>query len=81
MFFFLKGLHPRIVAEGFELAKKEALAVLDKLKIPINSDRETLIQIARTSLRTKLTLENADILTDVRRHPFLLDCMSSRRTV
>ncbi len=40
--------------------------MLDKLKIPITNDRETLVQIARTSLRTKLTLENADILTDVR---------------
>ncbi|CAF4212787.1 unnamed protein product, partial [Rotaria magnacalcarata] len=56
---------PRIVAEGFELAKKEALRVLDTLKIPITADRETLIQIARTSLRTKLSLENADILTDI----------------
>ena len=40
--------------------------MLDKLKIPITADRETLVQIARTSLRTKLTSENADILTDVR---------------
>ena len=59
-----EGLHPRIVAEGFETAKKEALQILDKLKIPITADRETLVQIARTSLRTKLATENADILTD-----------------
>ncbi|CAF4327867.1 unnamed protein product, partial [Adineta steineri] len=52
-----EGLHPRIVGEGFELAKKEALQILDKCKIPINNDRETLIQIARTSLRTKLSME------------------------
>ncbi|CAF3926406.1 unnamed protein product, partial [Adineta steineri] len=60
-----EGLHPRIVGEGFELAKKEALQILDKCKIPINNDRETLIQIARTSLRTKLSMENADILTNI----------------
>jgi len=60
-----EGLHPRIVAEGFELAKKEALQVLDKLKVPITPNRETLIQIAQTSLRTKLSAENADILTDI----------------
>ncbi|CAF1144271.1 unnamed protein product [Adineta steineri] len=47
------------------IAKKEALQILDKCKIPINNDRETLVQIARTSLRTKLSMENADILTDV----------------
>ncbi|CAF0829512.1 unnamed protein product [Didymodactylos carnosus] len=63
-----EGLHPRIVAEGFELAKKESLNVLDKLKIPLKTnpiDREILVQIARTSLRTKLTLENADLLTEI----------------
>lgn len=60
-----EGLHPRIIGEGFETAKKEALAVLDELKIPIKNDRETLLQIARTSLRTKLSQENADILTDI----------------
>ncbi|CAF1106730.1 unnamed protein product [Rotaria sordida] len=60
-----EGLHPRIVAEGFELAKKEALQVLDTLKIPVTVNRETLVQIARTSLRTKLSIENADILTDI----------------
>lgn len=44
--------------------------MLDKLKIPIKADRETLVQIARTSLRTKLSSENADILTDVRQKSF-----------
>ncbi|CAF0976753.1 unnamed protein product [Rotaria magnacalcarata] len=63
--YITEGLHPRIVAEGFELAKKEALKIIDTLKIPIAEDRETLIQIARTSLRTKLSMENADILTDI----------------
>lgn len=63
--YIAEGLHPRIVAEGFDLAKKEALAILDKVKLPINTDRESLIQIARTSLRTKLSTENADILTDI----------------
>lgn len=63
--YITEGLHPRIVAEGFELAKKEALEILDKLKIPIGIDRESLIQVARTSLRTKLPADNADILTEI----------------
>ena len=58
------------MAEGFELAKKEALLILDQHKVPIKADRESLIQIARTSLRTKLPMENADILTDVRTRVF-----------
>jgi chaperonin GroEL (HSP60 family) len=55
-----------IVVEGFELAKKEALPVLDKLKIPVTTNRQTLIQVACTSLRIKFSLENANILTNVR---------------
>ncbi|CAF2847799.1 unnamed protein product [Rotaria sp. Silwood2] len=61
----VQDLHPHIFAQRFQLAKKEALQVLDKLKIPIKADRETLIKIARTCLRRKLSIENVDILTDV----------------
>ncbi|CAF1546295.1 unnamed protein product, partial [Rotaria sordida] len=60
--YIAEGLHPRILAQHFQLAKKEALQVLDKLKISIKVDRETLIKIARTCLRRKLSIENGDIL-------------------
>ncbi|CAF1305468.1 unnamed protein product [Rotaria sordida] len=63
--YIAEGLHPRILAQHFQLAKKEALQVLDKLKISIKVDRETLIKIARTCLRRKLSIENGDILTDI----------------
>jgi T-complex protein 1 subunit zeta len=55
--FLADGLHPRILSEGFELAKDEALRVLDSLKVvreDILKDRELLCSVARTSLRTKL---------------------------
>ncbi|POM73140.1 T-complex protein 1, zeta subunit, partial [Phytophthora palmivora] len=55
--FLADGLHPRILSEGFELAKDEALRVLDTMKITpedILKDRELLCSVARTSLRTKL---------------------------
>lgn len=55
--FLADGLHPRILSEGFELAKDEALRVLDTLKVAkpeIAKDRELLCSVARTSLRTKL---------------------------
>lgn len=51
------GLHPRILSEGFELAKDKALSVLDAIKtaLPdIAKDREMLCSVAKTSLRTKL---------------------------
>lgn len=55
--FLADGLHPRILSEGFELAKDEVLRVLETLKVvkkDILKDRELLCSVARTSLRTKL---------------------------
>ncbi|XP_053310871.1 T-complex protein 1 subunit zeta [Spea bombifrons] len=59
-----EGLHPRIVTEGFEAAKGKALEVLDQLKVSKEMDRETLINVARTSLCTKVHAELADVLTE-----------------
>lgn len=61
-----QGLHPRIIAEGFEAAKDKALAVLEEVKVTKEMDRETLVNVARTSLRTKVHTELADLLTEVR---------------
>uniref|UniRef100_A0A672GQT7 Chaperonin containing TCP1, subunit 6A (zeta 1) n=1 Tax=Salarias fasciatus TaxID=181472 RepID=A0A672GQT7_SALFA len=59
-----EGLHPRIIAEGFEAAKDKALTVLEEVKVTREMDRETLINVARTSLRTKVHAELADLLTE-----------------
>uniref|UniRef100_A0A8C7X5V4 Chaperonin containing TCP1, subunit 6A (zeta 1) n=1 Tax=Oryzias sinensis TaxID=183150 RepID=A0A8C7X5V4_9TELE len=59
-----EGLHPRIIAEGFEAAKEKALAVLEELKVTREMDREILVHVARTSLRTKVHAELADLLTE-----------------
>ncbi|PJF19638.1 T-complex protein 1 subunit zeta [Paramicrosporidium saccamoebae] len=60
------GLHPRVITEGFELAKKEALKFLDEFRIVKANgiDRETLISVSRTSLRTKVPVAVADNLTE-----------------
>ena len=63
----LQGLHPRLITEGFELARNKALEVLEDVKIKREVDRDTLIQVARTSLRTKVHQELADLLTEVGR--------------
>ena len=60
-----EGLHPRIIAEGYDLARLEALKVLEDFKMPIEINRKTLLDVARTSLRTKLHSKLADLLTDV----------------
>ncbi|ELW61950.1 T-complex protein 1 subunit zeta [Tupaia chinensis] len=59
-----EGLHPRIITEGFEAAKEKALQFLEQVKVSREMDRETLIDVARTSLRTKVQLNFADVLTE-----------------
>uniref|UniRef100_A0A8C9KXC2 Chaperonin containing TCP1 subunit 6B n=1 Tax=Panthera tigris altaica TaxID=74533 RepID=A0A8C9KXC2_PANTA len=49
-----EGLHPRIIAEGFEAAKIKALEVLEKVKINKEMKREVLLDLARTSLQTEV---------------------------
>uniref|UniRef100_F7CG77 Chaperonin containing TCP1 subunit 6A n=1 Tax=Equus caballus TaxID=9796 RepID=F7CG77_HORSE len=60
-----EGLHPRIITEGFEAAKEKALQFLEQVKVTKEMDRETLIDVARTSLRTKVHAELADVLTEL----------------
>ncbi|KAG7155022.1 T-complex protein 1 subunit zeta-like [Homarus americanus] len=59
------GLHPRLIAEGFDLAKVKAQEVLDQVKIVDEMKRERLCQVARTALRTKVQSDLADKLTEV----------------
>jgi len=61
------GLHPRLIAEGFELARNEATSFLDDFKVPAENvldDRERSLCIARTSLRTKLGANMADKMAE-----------------
>jgi T-complex protein 1 subunit zeta len=60
-----EGLHPRIIVEGFDLAKEKALEVLEKVKIPYKANREILVQVARSSLETKLTPDLSEHLNSV----------------
>uniref|UniRef100_A0A8C5VY87 Chaperonin containing TCP1 subunit 6B n=1 Tax=Microcebus murinus TaxID=30608 RepID=A0A8C5VY87_MICMU len=58
------GLHPRIIAEGFEAAKIKALEVLEKVKVKKEMNRKILLDVARTSLQTKVHAELANVLTE-----------------
>ncbi|GLH03416.1 hypothetical protein R5R35_007104 [Gryllus longicercus] len=60
-----EGLHPRMVTEGFDLARAKTLELLEKIKIPVEPTRDQLIDVARTSLRTKVHQQLADVLTEV----------------
>lgn len=60
------GVHPRIIAEGYDVSKCAVLEFLDTFKETINiDDRESLRCVARTALRTKLREDLADRLTDI----------------
>ncbi|XP_001367940.4 T-complex protein 1 subunit zeta-2 isoform X2 [Monodelphis domestica] len=59
-----EGLHPRIITEGFEAAKAKALEVLEEIKIEKEMTPEILLDVARTSLHTKVHAELADVLTE-----------------
>ena len=53
--FTSEGVHPRVIAEGIEVAQKAAMAFLDTFKTPQPApDRATLVAVALTSLATKL---------------------------
>eukprot|EP01104_Vermistella_antarctica_P015805 TRINITY_DN525_c0_g1_i1.p1 TRINITY_DN525_c0_g1~~TRINITY_DN525_c0_g1_i1.p1 ORF type:complete len:584 (+),score=188.01 TRINITY_DN525_c0_g1_i1:167-1753(+) len=65
--FLSEGVHPRVLTDGLEEAKVRALQCLDEMKVEKDAvnDRELLLSVARTSLRTKVMPELADKLTDI----------------
>ncbi|XP_058806346.1 T-complex protein 1 subunit zeta [Phymastichus coffea] len=60
-----EGMHPRKVVDGFNLAKDKVLAVLESIKIAIEPTRDSLLDIAKTALRTKIHPTLADKLTNI----------------
>lgn len=61
-----EGVHPRILVDGIELAKKETLAFLETAKIAYPEiKRELLLEVARASLMTKIHPTIAQPLTEI----------------
>ena len=63
-----EGVHPRVLTDGFEMAKDRTLEFLDEFKIKhedIAEKRDLLVDVARTSLRTKLDRQLADQLCEI----------------
>merc|ERR1712107_816169 len=65
--YITEGLHPRVVTEGFEDAKKIALETLENMKITLTDEerRDILTKISSTSLHTKVHPTIAKNLTDI----------------
>ena len=60
------GLHPRVVADGFDRAREFVVEYLDRFREEVQEiDRELLINIAKTSLNTKLAPDLANQLTEI----------------
>lgn len=59
------GLHPQFIAEGFEVARNYCVGLLEEYKLTKEIDRELLLSVARTSLRTKLHADMANQLTEI----------------
>lgn len=59
------GVHPRILVDGMELAKTETLRFLETFKVHKEIDRELLLNVARTSLNTKVHSTIANPLCEI----------------
>lgn len=59
------GCHPRHITDGIAVAKDKALEILDTMKIPLSMERSFLIDVARSSVRTKVHAVLADHLSEV----------------
>ena len=62
--FIADDVHPRLITDGFRLASKKAQEVLEEVAQKMEMTRERLLQVARTSLCTKLDSELAEKLTE-----------------
>jgi len=64
--FLNEGVHPRVIVDGFDVAKRAAVAFLDTVKKPIDtSDREQLLCVAGSSLKTKVKEAMAEQLAAI----------------
>ncbi|KAG7885968.1 hypothetical protein KL938_001000 [Ogataea parapolymorpha] len=64
--FLNEGIHPRVLTDGFEAAREETLEYLNSFVVkPQTLDRELLLQVARSSLATKVNQELTDVLTPI----------------
>lgn len=62
------GMHPRVLVDGFEIAKRATLQFLEKFKTPVvigdEPDREILKMVARTTVRTKVDFDSVFVRRD-----------------
>ena len=61
-----QNVHPTIIGQGYRLASKKALEILDRISQPVQiTDADTLKRIASTSMGSKSVSFNRDILAEI----------------
>eukprot|EP01126_Amoeba_proteus_P040777 TRINITY_DN436_c0_g1_i2.p1 TRINITY_DN436_c0_g1~~TRINITY_DN436_c0_g1_i2.p1 ORF type:complete len:469 (-),score=101.79 TRINITY_DN436_c0_g1_i2:175-1581(-) len=70
--YLAEGLHPRVLTDGFLLAKDRCTKFLESFKVQKSIDHDLLSSVARTALRTKVHTQLADHLT-----PIVVDSVST----
>lgn len=58
-------VHPKIIVEGMELARKEALRFLEGFRVRAEVDKPLLLAVARTALGTKLVPQLANLMVEM----------------
>ena len=67
---YYQGLHPRRITGGLKAAEEKALQFLEQVQGSEEMDRETLADVARTPVHTKIHAEVDDVLTEAIVDPF-----------
>src|SRR5687767_14601733 len=49
----IDDVHPTLINQGYRLAHKKALEILDTIALPVNNDRQLLVKIATTAMTGK----------------------------
>jgi thermosome len=61
-----QNIHPTVINSGYQLAAKKAVEVLNKMAIDIKAnDKETLMNIAKTSMASKSASSEKEILAEI----------------
>jgi thermosome len=61
-----KDVHSSVIIDGYQAAAEKALEVLDEISKKVTADdKETLINIAKTSMESKLISEDSDSLSKI----------------
>uniref|UniRef100_A0A6U3FFP7 Uncharacterized protein n=1 Tax=Bigelowiella natans TaxID=227086 RepID=A0A6U3FFP7_BIGNA len=64
-----EGLHPRVLVEGFELARDRLMKFVDEFKVDVSeekkADSDLILNVARSSIKTKVHAKLAEHLSHI----------------